>query len=417
MAAPYYTNGRFKYRQPGNDVEYFDDPNSVFTIESWDGRLHWQTVNVEANNTGAEIPFTLAWFLDGTQYSSGSVNVVNGATVGSPATDHSDSASGLPGWTTMDDAKLNRLGFTVRDGSGNLHLSWGDTDYAYTPPAPTAPIGLTATTDRVREIVLDWDGADGTYVGEDIDTGYEVFRDTVKVFEGISSQFTDSGVGDGASHSYTVTTFRHDTATDGTRTRVTSDPSAAVTGQTIPMPLAPVLSGTAGNKENSLSWTDPGGTKDGYRLYRDGALVYQGTALAVTDPVALNDVTYRYVVAAYTAAGEARSNEVALTPTFQTGPPVTATVAFSPYLRDVWMRHILARTTHVRASNGSAVTATLELNSGVLTNPDPINLGVSGEVTVQGLASDGTVLWIGNVAAATAAGVIPANELAVLLET
>lgn len=90
-------------------------------------------------------------------------------------------------------------------------------------------------------------------------------------------------------------------------------------------PGAPTLSGSAGDTQNSLSWTTPtdgGSSITGYKLYRGGAL-YKTLALqnSYTDTGLANGQSYTYEVSAVNAVGEgAKSNSVTLTPRALTAP-------------------------------------------------------------------------------------------------
>lgn len=94
---------------------------------------------------------------------------------------------------------------------------------------------------------------------------------------------------------------------------------AAYDGTGPSVPVAPVLSATAGNARVDLSWTTPsdgGSAIAGYRLYRDGAF-YQalGVQNAYADTAVTNGQTYSYRVSAVNAVGEgARSNAASATP-------------------------------------------------------------------------------------------------------
>lgn len=90
-------------------------------------------------------------------------------------------------------------------------------------------------------------------------------------------------------------------------------------------PGAPSLSGSAGNTQNSLSWSTPsdgGSAITGYKLYRDGALYKTlGVTNAYTDTGLTNGQSYTYQVSAVNAIGEgSKSNSVSLTP-LQVDPP------------------------------------------------------------------------------------------------
>lgn len=100
------------------------------------------------------------------------------------------------------------------------------------------------------------------------------------------------------------------------------------------VPAAPVLSGTASNTENTLTWTTPannGSAITDYSLLRgtssggeSGTPIYTALANTYTDTGLTNGTTYYYEVYATNGIGNsADSNEVALTPETG-GTPVQA---------------------------------------------------------------------------------------------
>ena len=90
-------------------------------------------------------------------------------------------------------------------------------------------------------------------------------------------------------------------------------------------PGTPTLSGSAGDTQNSLSWTTPsdgGSAITGYKLYRDGTLYKTlGVQNSYVDTGLTNGRSYTYRVSAINSIGEgAQSNSVSLTP-FSIDPP------------------------------------------------------------------------------------------------
>lgn len=74
------------------------------------------------------------------------------------------------------------------------------------------------------------------------------------------------------------------------------------------------LTATPGDTEVALTWGSSAGAT-GYRLYRDGAQVYDGAARALTDTGLTNGTAYSYTVSAYNDVGEsAQSAAVVATP-------------------------------------------------------------------------------------------------------
>jgi hypothetical protein len=83
-------------------------------------------------------------------------------------------------------------------------------------------------------------------------------------------------------------------------------------------PQAPALSGTPGDTQNTLAWSpvfDPSPPVT-YQVYRDGVVVYDGTATSFTDTGLANRGTYTYVVRATDGAGNqsVASNGIVLIP-------------------------------------------------------------------------------------------------------
>ncbi len=96
-------------------------------------------------------------------------------------------------------------------------------------------------------------------------------------------------------------------------------------------PSAPTLSGTAGDTQNSLSWTtvsDPS-TPISYQLFRGTTKIYDGTGTSFTDTGLTNGTSYSYTVKATDGAGNqsVASNTLSLTPS---APTWTCPGALSP---------------------------------------------------------------------------------------
>lgn len=74
-----------------------------------------------------------------------------------------------------------------------------------------APTGLTATTNRIGEIFVDWDGINGNLKSDgSVNKGYELFRGGVSVYTGTVSEFLDKPLAQPSTHSYAVRSFRHE---------------------------------------------------------------------------------------------------------------------------------------------------------------------------------------------------------------
>jgi len=179
------------------------------------------------------------------------------------------------------------------------------------------PTNLVATGDN-KQVSLTWTGSLNA-------TGYSVYRGTysggeaaVSIKTGVTTaQFTDTGLTNNASYYYQVTA-----TTSVSQSGKSNEASATPTA----LP-APVLSGTAGNAQATLSWTSIAGAAS-YTLYRSPySTSYQTTAKAgimgqtYTDTGLTNGQTYYYQVIAVDVDGSsAQSNQVSVSPAAIAGP-------------------------------------------------------------------------------------------------
>jgi hypothetical protein len=127
--------------------------------------------------------------------------------------------------------------------------------------------------------------------------------------------FTDTGRTNGTTYQYRVRAVNA-VGNSNWSTTVSVTPQSPVEA-----PGAPVLSGSAGNAQVSLSWTEPnngGATITGYRITRNGTALSPDRAASprsFTDTGLTNQQTYTYRVAAINSAGVgALSAAVPLTP-------------------------------------------------------------------------------------------------------
>jgi len=190
---------------------------------------------------------------------------------------------------------------------------------------PTAPTGLAASAVNSSEIDLSWQAATDN-VGV---AGYTVYRGGSAVATlgpGVLT-YADTGLGHGATYSYTVTAF--DAAGN---TSPQSSPASATTPDDIAPTTPGGLSATATSSTSvGVSWTASSDNVavTGYDVYRDGGLLTTVSAgtLAYTDTVAVGS-THSYTVDAFDAAGNHSASPAAVTvttPTSDTTPPTTPT--------------------------------------------------------------------------------------------
>lgn len=168
------------------------------------------------------------------------------------------------------------------------------------PPVPAAPAAPSLVAGDGR-VTITWTSVPQA-------TSYAVYRDGVAVASGLAApSFTDTGLVDGTSYSYTVAAANM----AGTSARS----SAACATPMPPLPAVPAgLTALAGDSQVSLAWS-AAASASSYRVYRGGVLVASPTATSFLDTGLVNGATYAYSVAAVNMSGaSAQSAAVSATP-------------------------------------------------------------------------------------------------------
>jgi fibronectin type 3 domain-containing protein len=233
------------------------------------------------------------------------------------------------------------------DGAGNLS-GYSNTATANTPAdttAPSAPTDLTAVGSNSTTINLSW-----TASTDNVDVvGYSVFRDggataiaTVSV-----TNFSDTGLGIGSTHTYTVKALDAANNVSAASNTVT----ASTQGNDTTPPTAPTGLTATGSSSTTidLNWTasTDNFAVTGYKVFRDGG----ATEIATVSTTSFSDTglavnsTHSYQVVAFDAAGNQSANSnsasattqlagalvsLALSPTTVTAPTsATGTVTLS----------------------------------------------------------------------------------------
>jgi titin len=205
---------------------------------------------------------------------------------------------------------------------------------------PTAPRTVTATAGAgAGQVTLSWTAPlnDG---GSPV-AGYRVYRSVaggapvlVADITGAARSFTDSGLPDGATRSYTLTA--RNAAGEGVA-------SAAATATTFSRPSVPqTLSAAAGVGQVSLQWTPPtsdgGSAISGYRVYAGPSAAdltpltdLPSTARSFVESGLAEASSRTYAVTALNVAGESARSTVASTTTFaRPAAPQGVTAAAGP---------------------------------------------------------------------------------------
>jgi chitodextrinase len=254
--------------------------------------------------------------------------------------------------TTFSDTGLTPLSshsyrVIASDGAGNLS-GFSNTATASTPAdttAPSAPTNLTGVGPNSTTINLSWtEATDNVEV-----VGYNVFRDggTTAIATVSTTNFSDTGLGIGSTHSYTVKAF--DAANNqsaASNTVTVSTQGNDTTAPTTPTGLTATGSSTTTIDLNWTASTDNFAVT-GYKVFRDGGLteIATVTTTSFSDTGLAINSTHSYQVQAFDGAGNqsAKSNtatatsqlagalvSLALNPATVTAPnPSTGTVTLS----------------------------------------------------------------------------------------
>lgn len=141
-----------------------------------------------------------------------------------------------------------------------------------------APITLTATPTLWDQIALVW-----TAPGAGA-SSYKLYRGDTLIYSGGALAWMDSGRWPATQYGYRVEAVRSG-AVVSTATATATTPARADLGL--------VASATAWNTVG-LSWSDPSGNVDEYRLKRNDTVIYTGTAKAYSDGGRSASTTYNY---------------------------------------------------------------------------------------------------------------------------
>jgi fibronectin type 3 domain-containing protein len=223
--------------------------------------------------------------------------------------------------------------------------------------APNAPTGLVAAPGD-GTVTLAWTATPSA-------TGYRVYRDGTLVGSPTDPTFTDTGLIDATSYSYTVR------AANGT---VLSTPSTAVPCTPVATaPAAPTnLVATPGNATVTLTWTASAGATS-YKVYRGATLVSTQVGTSFVDSSVTNGQTYSYSVVAFrlNSPASAASSTVSATPV---APPLSSPTGLSATPGDAKVTlswgSVSGATSYQVTRNGSvlATTAVPSLVDSAVTN-------------------------------------------------
>ena len=183
--------------------------------------------------------------------------------------------------------------------------------------APSIPANLTQDTVTSSSVTISWDAStDDVAV-----TGYKIYRDAVEVGDVAVATFTESGLTDDTTYTYTVSAYdaAANESAQSTGLDVTTD--AIIVDTEAPSVPANLTEDSVSNTTATISWdasTDNIGVA-GYKVYRDAALVGNVAVTTFADTGLTAETTYTYTVLAY----DSNDNESAQS----TGLDVTTSAA------------------------------------------------------------------------------------------
>ena len=185
--------------------------------------------------------------------------------------------------------------------------------------APSVPQGLTSTAKTSTSVTLTWlPSTDNVGV-----TSYRVFRGGTEVGTPGTPPFTNTGLTQNTTYSFTVSArdVAGNESAQSSAVSVTTDPTDTAA------PSQPQNLRQTGQSATSidLAWnasTDNVGVT-GYRVYRAAALIASPTATSYVDTGLTVATTYTYEVSAIDAAGNESAKSAAISGTTNLAPPTT----------------------------------------------------------------------------------------------
>jgi titin len=249
-------------------------------------------------------------------------------------------------------------------GEGSQSSSVSATTFDF----PSAPQNIAAVSD-VRAIHVSWSVPDSN--GGSPITSYTLYRDGHPLASLSGTSYTDTGLGNGESHSYAVSAT----------TAVGEGPqSASSRASTFDLPSPVNVTATSDVRAIHLSWSPPisdGGTPvTGYTVYRDGTVVatLAASTTSYTDSGLANGTSYSYSVSATNAVGEGPTNGVVGATTFDfAGAPQDLAAAPGAKIGDIQLSWDVA------ASDGGTPVTGYRLYRGT----DPAHLTAAADVAAD----------------------------------
>ena len=252
---------------------------------------------------------------------------------------------------------------------------------------PSTPTGVTATAGNAQ-VVVSWTAVSGA-------TSYSVYRNGTLVGSPTAATYTDTGLTNGTTYTYTVTANNTGGASTAS-TGVTATPQ-------VPAPGVPTgLAATAGVGQVTVTWTAVSGATS-YQLYRGTTLVTSPTTTSYVDTSLTAGTAVSYTVKAVNAGGaSAASAAVSATPTLAaptglaatagnaqvalTWTAVTGATSYNVYSGTTLLGSVTTTSyTHTGLTNGTAYSYTVKAVVNAV--PSPASTAVTATPTAPALVS------------------------------
>ncbi len=184
--------------------------------------------------------------------------------------------------------------------SASVNVNTNDTE------APSIPTNLQGIALSNTSSQLTWDSATDN-VGV---TGYKIYRDGTVIDTSETNSYTDGGLSSCNTYNYFITAY------DAAGNESSQSSSVNVNTNDTEAPSIPTnLQGIAlSNTSSQLTWdsaTDNVGVI-GYKIYRDGTVIYTSETNSYTDAGLIAGNTYNYFITAYDAAGNESNESVSI---------------------------------------------------------------------------------------------------------
>lgn len=164
--------------------------------------------------------------------------------------------------------------------------------------APSTPTGITLTANDLNTITFRWTASTDN-VGV---TGYNVFRNGVKIGTSTTTSFADKGLAAGGRYTYSLSAYDARGNTSAQSTGVALSTKSDSVAPTTPGGLkVTAASATSANLSWSASSDNIG--VEGYEIYRNNILIATINSNTYTDRSLTPDTTYQYKIQAKDAAG------------------------------------------------------------------------------------------------------------------